>query len=161
MNKFTIQLHSICISQEFYIGCVHPIHVLSSPEETRKQLGMRPKGSSWPDGEEARLSSERLPEHSMHPSAGPRLGIFNAPNSEESPVLAAPPNLAQVSTSVSGSCTSSPSSGVGKYFLTTTFEAIADIVHFSTCQNKTVLHAKLSCWSCSVILKECDKPLLF
>ncbi|CAI7988538.1 28S ribosomal protein S31, mitochondrial [Geodia barretti] len=65
-------------------------------EVTRRKLGLPPRSPlTRPEKEVARLRRERLPENSIHPSAGPRLGVFGDPGPDTQLLPPAPPNLAE------------------------------------------------------------------
>jgi hypothetical protein len=65
-------------------------------EVTRRKLGLPPRSPlTRPEKEVARLRRERLPENSIHPSAGPRLGVFSDPGPDTQLLPPAPPNLAE------------------------------------------------------------------
>ena len=76
-------------------SCTAPCVVV---EVTRRKLGLPRQSNvlSRSEREVARLKRERLPENSMYPSAGPRLGVFNVPGPQTTVMPPAPPNLAEV-----------------------------------------------------------------
>lgn len=68
-------------------------------EVTRRKLGMPLLSPlTRPEKEVAKLRRERLAENSIHPSAGPRLGVFSVPGPDTKVMPPAPPNLAEVYT---------------------------------------------------------------
>jgi hypothetical protein len=72
------------------------VHIPTN-EVTRRKLGLPRRSNvlSRSEREVARLKRVRLPENSMYPSAGPRLGVFNVPGPQTTVMPPAPPNLAE------------------------------------------------------------------